>query len=220
MIIYRAYLQRVRVRVMDFTCTYVRSLLQKNVRKRTRRIMVQYIRAVVRVQSVIRMYVRRKQFLRVRAFVRTLLCATIKVQKMWRKSKEGNLAREILDKLRVVRGSTYSTCVCAHEVLARARGQTGRFFRVLDPRAGLKISGLLHRLGEGETLILFSFVSTIISCCTRASCAVLHCSILCSFILLYYIWLYNNSNVTYHTSRDKQSRLFTYYMNRNLQLNS
>ena len=151
-VIYKAYLLRLRARLEQFARMYVHDMLQCRVDHRTRILANIRIQLWVRVQAAVRGYVTRRKCNRVRTVVRSLKAATVRVQSFWRTVQTISTATEHVSKLRRLKSETFSTCDTVHSVLTVMKGVSSKLYSVNDPRVGLKITGVLHRLGERETL--------------------------------------------------------------------
>lgn len=155
MVIHKAYLHRKRDRLVDFAHKYVGALLSARVMRRTRKLADIRVRMWVKVQAAARGFVSRKRYQRVRTVVRSLKNATVRIQKFWRTVLAVGVAVEEVRRLRRLRSEAFQGCVSGHGVLVCLRGMAGGLYRLRDPRAGLKVTGLLHRLGE---LMLFLII--------------------------------------------------------------
>lgn len=107
------------------------------------------------VQALVRGFVVRNIFFRARLYAFKYGLAVVTVQRFWKragslvKAVEEVMARKRMD------NNPFKSSQTTHELLMNSRKMTNKYYHPSDPRLGLRLSGLLYRMGQLEMLPMF-----------------------------------------------------------------
>jgi hypothetical protein len=107
------------------------------------------------VQALVRGFVVRSIFYRARSYAFKYGLAVVTVQRFWKragslvKAVEEVMARKRMD------NNPFKSSETTHELLMNSRKITNKYYHPNDPRQGLRLSGLLYRMGQLDMLPMF-----------------------------------------------------------------
>jgi hypothetical protein len=147
--------RELRERSLGAVTRYVSSLLSRGVRDRTTYLVRLHSRMLIKPQSVARGFIVRCYYHRALTYAYKLGVSVVKVQRFWRKSGSIVKAVEELMAIRRQEQNPFKEDITMHEVLLHLRTETNRYFSYRDPRVGMRITTLLHRIGHPELIGMF-----------------------------------------------------------------
>ena len=144
-----------RERVLKGVFKYVNRVIESAVLQRVVNVVKYHSSLLRRPQAVARGMIVRAHMRRAREFAYTLGLAAVRIQRFWRTSGAMAKAVEVVMALKRAASNPFIHCTCMHDVLIMVRDQCASYYSGEDPRVGLKVSSLLHRLGCADLIDIF-----------------------------------------------------------------
>jgi hypothetical protein len=144
-----------REKILKGVRRYVGQQLDRGINTRVRALLKRHSRMLTKPQALIRGFVVRSIFKRMRKYAYVLGLSAVLIQRFWRKTGAMSRAVEEVMALRRMESNPFKACECVHEVLLIMRSQCTNYYSAFDPRVGLRVSSLLFRLGCIDLLEMF-----------------------------------------------------------------
>jgi hypothetical protein len=147
--------RELKERSLGAVTRFVSSLLSRAVRDRTTYLVKLHSVMMIKVQALVRGFNVRCCYFRALAYAYKLGVSVVKVQRFWRRS--GNIVKAVEELMAIRRHelNPFKDCDTMHAVLLKLRDETNRYYSSKDPRVGLTITNLLHRIGHSELAGMF-----------------------------------------------------------------
>ena len=152
---HRRWLRKIREKLLMVVKKVVNDAILRGVVYRTRHLVKLHSKMLIKPQAVIRGYLTKLAYQRAKQHAYRYGLAVVKVQRFWRAS--GDFVRAVQEILALKRMSKnpFRGCSSLNEILRLMYRQTNKYFNLIDPRAGLKITSFLYRLGLTDLLPMF-----------------------------------------------------------------
>jgi hypothetical protein len=134
---------------------FVSQLLERGLKDVKTQILTKHSRMMIKPQSLVRGFILRQKVVRAKKRALKHGIAIVTIQRFWRSAGIfGEAVRQVMAIKRTFT-NPFRNCATIHELLVNLRFQSQKFYSRYDPRAGLKISSLLYRLGRIDLVDMF-----------------------------------------------------------------
>eukprot|EP01042_Synura_sphagnicola_P000150 gene150-151_t len=152
----RRRVRKIRERILQLAQKVVTHAISRAVTFRTRALVKLHVKMLIKPQALIRGMLVRTFMQRARDRAFRYGVAVVKVQRFWKASGAFMKAVQEVLALKRMGSNPFRSCKSMQEILIAMYKQTNRYFSLRDPRAGLRVSSLLYRLGLYDLMPMFN----------------------------------------------------------------
>ena len=147
--------RQVRLRNRNGVRAYWDKLVATQIKIRVKEIVKMHSEAMIRPQAIARGYITRMAFQAATIAARKYATAVLKIQRCWRSN--GAMAQAVAEVMSRRRAATnpFRDCSSIHRLLQMYYQRAEKLYSTRDPRAGMKVSTFLYRLGISSISPMF-----------------------------------------------------------------